>query len=72
MMNGTLICHYTLEQQTKQWSEADYSAPKKAKSIPSVEKVNVSVFWGSTVFASFTLKRIQQYSDSIIPMFYQN
>jgi histone-lysine N-methyltransferase SETMAR len=46
-MNETWIRHYTPEskQQSKQWTEAGCSAPKKTRSIPSTGKVMASVFW---------------------------
>jgi histone-lysine N-methyltransferase SETMAR len=46
-MNETWIHHYTPEskQQSKQWTEADCSAPKKARFVPSARKVMASVFW---------------------------
>jgi histone-lysine N-methyltransferase SETMAR len=41
------IHHYTPEskQQSKQWTEAGCSVPKKTSSVPSAGKVMVSVFW---------------------------
>jgi hypothetical protein len=46
-MRETWIHHYTPEtkQQSKQWTEAGCSAPKKTRSVPSVGKVMASVFW---------------------------
>lgn len=46
-MDETWVHHYTPEtkQQSKQWTEAGCSAPKKAKTIPSAGKVMASVFW---------------------------
>ena len=46
-MDETWIHHYTPEskQQSKQWTEAGYSAPKKTRSVPSAGKVMASVFW---------------------------
>jgi histone-lysine N-methyltransferase SETMAR len=46
-MDETWIHHYTSEskQQSKQWTEASCSAPKKTRSVPSAGKVMVSVFW---------------------------
>jgi len=46
-MDGTWIHHYTPEskQQSKQWTEASCSAPKKTRSVPSAGKVMASVFW---------------------------
>jgi hypothetical protein len=42
----TLIHHYTPEskQQSKLWTEAGWSAPKKTRSVPSAEKIMASVF----------------------------
>jgi len=46
-MDETCIHHYTPEskQQSKQWTEAGCSAPKKTRSVPSAGKVMTSVFW---------------------------
>ena len=46
-MDETWIHHYTLEskQQSKQWTEASCSAPRKTRSVPSAGKVMASVFW---------------------------
>jgi len=46
-MNEAWIHHYTPEsrQQSKQWTEAGCSAPKKTRSVPSAGKVMASVFW---------------------------
>jgi histone-lysine N-methyltransferase SETMAR len=46
-MDETWIHHYTPEskQQSKQWTEAGCSAPKKTSSVPSAGKVMASVFW---------------------------
>jgi histone-lysine N-methyltransferase SETMAR len=46
-MDETRIHHYTPEskQQSKQWTEAGCSAPKKTRLIPSAGKVMASVFW---------------------------
>jgi len=46
-MAETWIHHYTPEskQQSKQWTEAGCSAPKKTRSVPSAGKVMASVFW---------------------------
>jgi len=50
-MDETLIHHYTPEskQQSKQWTEAGCSAPKKTRSVPSAGKVMASVFWDAEV-----------------------
>ena len=46
-MDETWNHHYTPEskQQSKQWTEAGCSAPKKTRSVPSAGKVMASVFW---------------------------
>jgi len=46
-MDDTWIHHYTPEskQQSKQWTEAGCSAPKKTGSVPSAGKTMASVFW---------------------------
>ena len=43
----TWVHHYTPESkiQSKQWTEAGCSAPKKAKAVKSAGKVMASVFW---------------------------
>jgi histone-lysine N-methyltransferase SETMAR len=47
IMDKTWIHHYTPEskQQSKQWTEASCSAPKKTSLVPSAGKVMASVFW---------------------------
>jgi hypothetical protein len=46
-MDETWIRHYTPEskQQSKRWTEAGCSAPKKTRSVSSAGKAMVSVFW---------------------------
>jgi hypothetical protein len=46
-MDEMWIHHYTPEskQQSKQWTEAGCSAPKKTRSVPSPGKIMASVFW---------------------------
>jgi len=46
-MDETWIHHYKPEckQQSKQWTEAGCSVPKKTRSVPSAGKVMASVFW---------------------------
>lgn len=46
-VDETWIHHYTPETkiQSKQWVEAGCSAPKKAKVVPSANKVMATVFW---------------------------
>jgi histone-lysine N-methyltransferase SETMAR len=46
-MDETWSHYYTPEskQQTKLWTEAGCSAPKKTRSVPSAGKVMASVFW---------------------------
>jgi histone-lysine N-methyltransferase SETMAR len=45
-MDETWIPYYTPEskQQSKQWTEAGSSAPRKTRSVPSAGKVIASVF----------------------------
>jgi hypothetical protein len=61
-MDETWIHHYTPEskQQSKQWTEADCSAPKKARSVPSAGKVMASVFWDAESILLIILKRVKQ------------
>jgi histone-lysine N-methyltransferase SETMAR len=46
-MDEIWIHHYTpkSKQQSKQWTEAGCSVPKKTRSVPSAGKVMASVFW---------------------------
>jgi histone-lysine N-methyltransferase SETMAR len=46
-MDETWIHHHTPEskQQSKQWTEASCSAPKKTRLVPSEGKVMASMFW---------------------------
>jgi histone-lysine N-methyltransferase SETMAR len=46
-MDETWIHHYTpkSKRQSKQWTEAGCSAPKKTRLVPSAGKVMASVFW---------------------------
>jgi histone-lysine N-methyltransferase SETMAR len=48
-VHETWIHHYTPEskQQSKQWTEAGCSAPKKTRSVPSAGKVMALVFWNA-------------------------
>jgi len=48
-MEETWIHHYKPEskQQSKQWTEAGCSAPKKTRSLTSAGKVMASLFWGA-------------------------
>jgi histone-lysine N-methyltransferase SETMAR len=48
-MDETWIHHYTPEskQQSKHWTEASCSVPKKTRSVPSAGKVMASVFWAA-------------------------
>jgi len=48
-MDDTWIHHYTPEskEQSKEWTEGGYSAPKKRRSVPSAGKVMASVFWNA-------------------------
>ena len=59
----TWIHHYTPEskEQSKQWTEASCSAPKKTKSVPSAGKVMASVFWDAEdICLLIILKRVKQ------------
>lgn len=49
-VDETWIHHYTPEtkNQSKQWVEAGGSAPKKAKTVKSADKVMATVFWDSS------------------------
>jgi histone-lysine N-methyltransferase SETMAR len=46
-MDETWIHHYTpaSKRQSKQWTEAGCSAPKKTRLVPSAGKAIASVFW---------------------------
>ena len=46
-VDETQIHHFTPEtkEQSKQWTEAGGSAPKKAKTVQQAGKVMASVFW---------------------------
>jgi len=47
-VDETWIHHYTPEmKQSEQWVEAGGSAPKKAKTVPSAEKMMATIFWDS-------------------------
>ena len=62
-MDETWIHHYTPEskQQSKQWTEAGCSAPKKTRSVPSAGKVMTTVFRDAEdIFLLITLKRVKQ------------
>jgi histone-lysine N-methyltransferase SETMAR len=45
MRLGFTITHQNPKEQSKQWTEAGCSAPKKTMSVPSAGKVMASVFW---------------------------
>jgi hypothetical protein len=45
MRLGFTITHHNPKQQSKQWTEAGCSAPKKTSSAPSAGKVMTFVFW---------------------------
>jgi histone-lysine N-methyltransferase SETMAR len=70
-MVETWIHHYTSEskQQSKQWTEAGCSAPKKTRSVPSAEKVLALVFWDaeSILFIDYLEK-----GKTIIGEYYSN
>jgi hypothetical protein len=62
-MDETWIHHYTPEskQQSKQWTEAGCSAPKKTRSVPSAGNVMASVFWDAEgIFLLIILKSVKQ------------
>jgi len=62
-MDETWIHHYTQQskQQSKQWTEAGCSAPKKTSSAPSAGKVMTFVFWDAEgIFILIILKRVKQ------------
>jgi histone-lysine N-methyltransferase SETMAR len=62
-MDETWVHHYTPEskQQSKQWTEAVCSVPKKIRSISSAGKVMASVFWEAEgIFLLIILKRAKQ------------
>ena len=62
-MDETWIHHYTPEskQQSKQWTEAGCSAPKKTRSVPSAGKVMASVFWDAEgIMLLIVLKMVKQ------------
>jgi len=46
-MDETWIRHYTPEskRQSKEWTKAGCSAPKRTRSVPSAGKVMASVLW---------------------------
>jgi hypothetical protein len=62
-MDETGIYHYTPEskQQSKQWTEAVCSAPKKTRLVPSAGKVMASVFWDAEgICLLIILERVKQ------------
>jgi len=62
-MDETGIYHYTPEskQQSKQWTEAGCSVPKKTRSVPSAGKVMTSVFWDAEgICLLIILERVKQ------------
>jgi histone-lysine N-methyltransferase SETMAR len=62
-MDETWIHHYTpkSKKQSKQWTEASCSAPKKTCSVPSAGKVMSSVFRvAEGIYLLIILKRIKQ------------
>jgi hypothetical protein len=63
-MDDTWIHHYTPEskQQSKQWTEAGCSAPRRTRSVPSAGKVMASAFWDAEgiLFIDSLLKRVKQ------------
>jgi histone-lysine N-methyltransferase SETMAR len=64
-VDETWIHHYTPEskQQSKQWTEAGCSAPKKARSVPPAGKVMALVFWNAEgICLLIILKRVKRLS----------
>jgi len=62
-MDEAWIHHYTPEskQQSKQWTEAGCSAPKKTRSVPSAGKVKASVVWDAEgICLMIILKRVKR------------
>jgi histone-lysine N-methyltransferase SETMAR len=70
-MDETWINHYTPEskQQSKHWTEAGCSAPKKTRSVPSAGKVMALVFWDAEGILFIMFKRVKQLQGNIIPIF---
>ena len=70
-MEETWIHHYTSEskQQSKQWTVAACSVPKKTRSVPSAGKVMASVFWYAEgiLFIDYLEK-----GNTITPEYYSN
>lgn len=60
-MNETWVHHFTpeMKKQSKQWTERGESAPKKAKTVPSADKVMASVFLDACeiIFIDYLQKR---------------
>jgi histone-lysine N-methyltransferase SETMAR len=71
IMDETWIHHYTPEskQQSKRWTEAGCSAPKKTSSVPSVGKVMTSVFWN--VRGIFAIDYLEK-GETITGKYYSN
>lgn len=72
-VDKTWIHYYTLEtkEQSKQWTLPGESAPKKAKTVPSVGKIMATVFWDlrSIIFTNYLKKRriiTQQYFADLL------
>jgi histone-lysine N-methyltransferase SETMAR len=79
-MVETWVHHFTPEtkEQSKQWTEREESAPKKAKTVSSAGKVMASVFWdargiifidylqkGKTINGEYYANLLQRLSDEI-------
>ena len=64
-LDETWIHYYTSEtkNQSKMWTGSGESAPKKAKAVPSADKVRATIFWHSHVIISidYLQKRIVNY-----------
>lgn len=50
MKYGFNTIHQSEKEQSKQWIEASGSIPKKAKTVPSIEKVTATAFWDYKCF----------------------
>jgi len=61
-MDESWIHHHTPEskQQSKQWTEASCSAPKKTSSVLSAGRVMASVFWDAVGILVIILKRVKR------------
>jgi histone-lysine N-methyltransferase SETMAR len=63
------LCTSESEQQSKQWTEAGCSAPKKTRSVPSAGKFMASVFWDAEgILAIYYLEK----GETITRKYYSN